>query len=405
MNVLLISPAYPAEMPRFAEGLARVGARVLGLADTPKQALDPKLRHLLTDYLQVPKLFDEPAVERQVAEWSRRVRIDRVECLWEPGMLLAGRIRDRLQLPGLGYRQTIPFRDKEAMKQVLDAAGVRTPRHARAKSGDAIREAAERINYPLIVKPIAGGGSADTYRIDNRQELEWCIPRLRSVDEVSVEEFIDGDELTFDTLCADGEVLFENICAYRPRPLDEKKYEWISPQTFAVRQIDAPALAGGRAMGHQVLEALGFRSGFTHMEWFKRPDGEVVFGEIGARPPGARMVDVMNYAADVDTYTGWAETICHGRFSQDVPRRHNAVMVVKRARGQGRIRRIEGLERLRHELGDRLVCIDLLPVGARRRDWQMTSISDGYVIARDPDWATTVRMADHIGRTLQLHAG
>ena len=26
--------------------------------------------------------------------------------------------------------QTLPFRDKELMKQVLDAAGIRTPRHA-----------------------------------------------------------------------------------------------------------------------------------------------------------------------------------------------------------------------------------------------------------------------------------
>ena len=63
--------------------------------------------------------------------------------------------------------QTLPFRDKELMKQVLDAAGIRTPRHASSATVAGIYEAAERIGYPLIIKPIAGAGSADTYRVDS----------------------------------------------------------------------------------------------------------------------------------------------------------------------------------------------------------------------------------------------
>ena len=55
-------------------------------------------------------------------------------------------------------------------------------------------------------------------------------------------------------------------------------------------------------MGIEVLSALEFRSGFTHMEWYRKADGEVVFGEIGGRPPGARVVDLMNYATDGDLY-------------------------------------------------------------------------------------------------------
>ena len=39
-------------------------------------------------------------------------------------------------------------------------------------------------------------------------------------------------------------------------------------------------------MGKQVLAALGFQTGFTHLEWYRKEDGEVVFGEIGARAPG-----------------------------------------------------------------------------------------------------------------------
>ncbi len=320
-------------------------------------------------------------------------------------MILAARLREALGVPGLTVEQTLPYRDKGRMKQELDAVGIRTPRHARARTAAECRGAAERIGFPLIVKPIAGGGSADTHRLESMAELARALPRLRHVPEVSVEEFIDGEEFTYDTVVAGGEILYDNIAWYRPRPLLEKQHEWLSPQVISLRHIDAAELRGGREMGRGVLEALGYQDGFSHMEWFRKPDGEVVFGEIGARPPGARTVDTMNFACDLDLYTGWAEAVCHGRLSQPVRRLYNAAMITKRARGQGRIQRIEGLERLRAEFGPRLVCVDLLPVGSPRRDWKLTSVGDGFVMIRDPDLQTTMRLADRVAGELQIYAG
>ena len=168
-------------------------------------------------------LWDEPAVVREIQRLSRQIRIDRVECLWEPGMLLAARLREALGLPGMSVEQTLPFRDKEVMKRRLDDAGVRTPRHASATTEDQVREAAERIGYPVIVKPIAGAGSADTHRCDSRAELEQVLRRVKHVEEVSVEEFVEAEEFTFDTICAGGRLAFENVCLYKPRPLVQRQ--------------------------------------------------------------------------------------------------------------------------------------------------------------------------------------
>ena len=154
-----------------------------------------------------------------------------------------------------------------------------------------------------------------------------------------------------------------------------------------------------------MLKALGFRTGFTHMEWYRKADGEIVFGEIAARPPGARSVDVMNYASDADLYTGWAEAVVHGRFSQKVERLYNAAIIFKRAQGAGRIRHIEGLERILSNFGEHVACIDLLPIGAERRNWLQTLISDGYVIVRHPSLERTVELADAVGTDLRLYAG
>jgi biotin carboxylase len=310
-----------------------------------------------------------------------------------------------LSLPGMTVEETVPFRDKEQMKRVLDAAGIRTPKHLNATSARGVREAAEWIGYPLIVKPIAGAGSKDTYRLDDGDELEGILPRLGHVPEVSVEEFVEGEDFTFDTVCADGRVLFYNIAFYRPRALTIWRNEWISPQTVAVRDVEAPELAPGREMGFSVLRALGFRTGFTHMEWYRRKDGGAVFGEIAARPPGGRTVDVMNWASDLDLFRGWAEAACHGTFSQPIERRYNAIAVMKRAQGTGSIQRVEGLSRILSEFGEHICAIDLTPLGAPKRSAQQSLVGDGFVMLRHPDLATALALADRVGTDLQLYAG
>ena len=291
------------------------------------------------------------------------------------------------------------------MKSVLEAAGLRVPRHARCATAAGVREAAEAIGYPIIVKPIAGAGSADTHRVNDAAELEDVIPRLGRVPQVSVEEFVDAEEFTFDTICAGGRVLFHNICWYRPRPLVARQLEWISPQTIVLKDTGVDYLAGGRAMGMAVLEALGFRDGFTHMEWYRRPDGEVVFGEIGARPPGARTVDIMNFSADTNLYARWAEAVTRGEFSEPVERRYNVASIFKRAQGQGRIQHVEGLGALMAEFGEHVAALELLPIGAPRRNWLQTLISDGMVIVRHPDLDGCLEIAGRFASDLRLHAG
>lgn len=405
MYVLMISPGYPQEIPYFTRALAWTGARVLGVSDQPESALPVEARESLAGYLQVKSLWDEDDVVEAVRRWTSTITVDKVECLWEPGMLLAARIREALGVEGMTVEETVPFRDKDKMKQVLNAAGIRTPRHALANSADECRDAAARIGFPLIMKPIAGAGSADTYRVDDAAQLEETLPRIGHLNEVNVEEFIEGDEFTFDTVCVGGEVAYHSITMYRPCPLIARTVEWISPQIVMLRDVDAEEYAGGREMGRAVLRALNFQTGFTHMEWFRKPDGEVVFGEIACRPPGARSVDVMNYASDTDLFAGWAEAVARGQFTQKVERRYNAAIIYKRAQGQGRIRRVEGLERLLSKYGEHVVVIDLLPRGSERRNWKQTLLADGYLIVRHPDLRRALEIADAVGTDLQLYAG
>lgn len=404
-TVLMITPGFPGEMPLFTRGLSLQGAQVLGVANGPAQDLPEMARRHLSDYLQVPDLFSDTASAiLQIRRWLGSRTLDRVCCLWEPGVELAAHLREAFDVSGQRFAQAVKFRNKDLMKQALAEGGVRVPHHAVASSAAEVWAAAEVVGYPLIIKPIAGAGSMDTFRCDDATEVAAAIRQLGHIETVDVEEFIDGEEFTYDTICAGGEIKYFHVGHYRPRPLIARTNEWISPQTLSYRHVDNPWVTDGIALGEQVIRVLGYDTGFTHMEWYRKSDGEVVFGEIGARPPGARTVDLMNFASDIDLFAGWAEAELHGTFSPVVERKYNCACITKRAHGQGRIQRIEGLDRIKSRLGDALCAIDLLPVGTPRRDWKSTLLSDGYVTLRHPDWDTCKALADFVGTDLHLYA-
>jgi biotin carboxylase len=404
MRAVFLAPSYPPEMQQYTRGLAEVGVDVLGVGDTPAPALPAQVKPYLADYLQVPRILDEDDVVARVAAWLRGRSIDRVLANWEVVVLTAARLRERLGLPGMSVDTVRGFRDKQLMKERVAAAGVRVPRSERVRTVSEARAAAERIGYPLILKPIAGAGSADTYEVESPEELETTLKSMLHVGEASCEEYIDGEEFTFDTVCSAGKPAFVNVAQYLPKPLIARTNEWISPVIVTVRDLQQDKLAGGIALGRRVLDALGMGDGFTHMEWFRKPSGEAVFGEIGCRPGGAHLVDQMNYTCDIDLFREWARVVCWGAFEAPTARKYNAAIIFKRAKGHGRITRIDGLHEFVHRHRAHLVEQRLLPVGAPRRNWKQTLVSDGYLLLRHPDWDTACRLASEAATDITMWA-
>jgi hypothetical protein len=96
--------------------------------------------------------------------------------------------------------------------------------------------------------------------------------------------------------------------------------------------------------------------------------------------------------------------VTHGRILEPIERRYNAASIFKRASGAGRITHYEGLDRLLAEYGDHVAAVELLPVGAPRRDWRATLIADGMVIVRHPELAAAMEMAQRFAADLRLYA-
>ena len=80
----MLSPGYPAEMALFTRGLAQAGADVIGLGDQAQSNLPDIAKPALAHYVQVGSLANGDLVAATVRDLARQVRIDQVECLWEP---------------------------------------------------------------------------------------------------------------------------------------------------------------------------------------------------------------------------------------------------------------------------------------------------------------------------------
>ena len=154
-----------------------------------------------------------------------------------------------------------------------------------------------------------------------------------------------------------------------------------------------------------MLAALGFETGFTHMEWYRKEDGEVVFGEIGARPPGVRVVDMMNFNTDGDVYVGWAEAVVHGRMPAAGATSTTSACISKRARGSGRITAITGLDRLLRGVRRATSCSwTCCRSGPHDVTGGPRTIGDGIVMVRHPELQRVIEMTERFAADLQLYA-
>jgi Carbamoyl-phosphate synthase L chain, ATP binding domain len=381
-----VAPFLLPATTRFVEAAARLpGVQLALVTSEPEDRIPPELRAALAAHWRVDDALDpgQLAVAVQgVGGYLGPVR--RILAILEQLQVPLAQVRDHLGIEGMDVATARNFRDKAQMKTALRAAGVPCARHRLADSAAAALDFAEEVGFPLVVKPPAGAGAKSTFRLDDADDLHvWLEAAPPAPDRLALlEEFLTGEEGSYDSVMVDGHLVWHSVSSYLPTPLDVLRNPWIQWIVLMPRDIDGPEYGGIRAIAPAALRALGLHTGLTHMEWFRRPDGTVAVSEVAVRPPGAQITSMLCYAHDLDLYSAWAQLLVHGTF--DPPERMWAVgTVYLRGQGTGVVRGVHGLDTL-EELG---------PVAIEWRLPQPGQVSsgsyegDGYVIVRHRDTA------------------
>jgi hypothetical protein len=380
-----VAPYLLEATARFVNRAASLPGVRLGLVtSTPLEVIAPKLRHRLAGHWRVDNALDP----REIAEGVTGLRqqmggVDRLVGALEQLQVPLAQVREAMGIEGMDVNTAVNVRDKPRMKDVLRAAGVPCARHALVHDAVQAKGFAAEVGFPLVAKPPGGAGSQATYRLDDPAALEgWLSVASPSGDSpVLLEEFLVGEEHTFDSVTLGGTTAWSSIADYHPPPLDVLRNPWIQWTVLLPRDTSGPEYAGIHELGPAALRALGVRDALTHMEWFRRPDGSVAVSEVAARPPGAQLTSMHGYAHEFDLYTAWARLVVLGEF--DVPqRRFAAGTAYLRGMGRGRVGAVHGVDELNRQIGH-LVVESRLPRPGEAAGTDYTG--QGYVIVRDPD--------------------
>jgi len=199
---------------------------------------------------------------------------DGVITFWEDDVLLAARIRDRLDLIGIPYEVARLARDKHLFREFCSAHGLPAPGHALiAEDADPVASVS-KLTFPMVVKPVYGSSSAYVVRVNNPQELRETVDYLRhniSTDvesalsvstAIMAEEYIDGNEVDIDMLLQNGKIKFWSMSdndATR-EPYFVETGQCIPTRLSLSQQLELVTMA------EEMLELMGVEDGCIHFE-------------------------------------------------------------------------------------------------------------------------------------------
>ena len=247
---------------------------------------------------------DEPALVDAAAEVGKQRHVAGV-CSYDEGMVIATAVvAERLGLPGLTLAGAEHCRDKHLTRTALTAAGLRQPRFALVKTPGQAADAAERIGFPVVLKPRGMGASAGVVRVSSPAEMADAFQISARASHAGppdfeqgllVEEMIDGPEISVDGAVTGGD--YQPFCLARKHLGPPPCFEEVGHIVDGRDPLgEDPGLLLMLARAHQ---ALGLADGITHTEIRMSADGPVII-EVNGRLGGDLIPYLGKLATGVD---------------------------------------------------------------------------------------------------------
>jgi len=386
-NVVFVAPFLMDATLRFVDAAAQLpGVRLALVSQEPADKLPQALRRHVAAHAQVADGTSSTDILAGIRQLAPQLgSVDRVLGTLEQLQVQLAEVRTALGLPGMSVEAAQNFRDKSRMKTLLQAANLPCARHRLVAEVRAGLDFAATVGFPIVVKPPAGAGARNTFRVDALEALQRALEAMSlSPDSPTLlEEFITGQEHSFDSVFVRGQLVWYSVSRYFPTPLEVLHNPWIQWVVMLPREIDSPHYTDIRTAAARSLTVLGLETGLTHMEWFRRRDGSVAISEVAARPPGAQFTTLLSYAHDTDMYRAWAHLMVYDEFTPPA-RVYATGAAYLRGQGTGRVRAIHGLEQVQHEVGSLIVESKLPGPGQSPTG---TYEGEGYLIVRHPETA------------------
>lgn len=225
--------------------------------------------------------------EKACLEYAKSEQIDGVvTAATDFGVLSAAYVAEQMGLPGLEYEVAQLIKNKYRVRKRLFENQVDDTEQAYEVNAETDVDAlAERLTYPVMVKPCDGSGSRGASRVDDAKGLRKACEYAMSgsvTRRAEVESFIVGQEYGAESLVVDGEIYVLAVMKkWMTKPPCYAELGHAIPCGLP-EDVEQKAIECVR----NAIVALGINFGSVNMDMLITRDSKVYIVDIGARMGG-----------------------------------------------------------------------------------------------------------------------
>lgn len=241
--------------------------------------------------------FKVPGVEREIISTidipaivnaARRHMIDGIMTLaTDMPMRSVAAVAKDMKLIGITTDTALKATNKAEMRKALQDRKVPVPRFFKVANEEEYLEAVKKFQIPFIVKPADSSGSRGIFEVTDirnqkliKRAYEYCRP-FSKVGDVVVEEYMNGPEVSVETISVDGVChviqITDKVTTGAPYYVEMGHSQPTKHSKKTIEQISEITKAANKA--------IGIENGPSHTEIIVTEEGPKIV-EIGARLGG-----------------------------------------------------------------------------------------------------------------------
>ncbi|TWG25017.1 MULTISPECIES: ATP-grasp domain-containing protein [Geobacillus] len=279
-----------------------------------------------------------------VKQRNRQVPIKLIISFAEDGLIPAAKCNEALGICWNSVETVELLKNKWKMRDHLSQNGFSSIEYSIGKSLEDIRQFYFKLQRPIVIKPIDGTASQDIYLIRSEKDIEKLrqfVERLR-YSEFLIEEYLEGEEFSIETMSFHGEHLVLAITDKKTFPNFVEKGHTLPTQLPQEKKVILEEFV------KNFLTIIGLKEGPAHTEVKWTPYGPRII-ESHNRIGGDKINELykLAYKHDMLTITfAWAKGL---RQIKEPPQPVAAASIQFISLPPGRVVEIEGVEQIRKQ--------------------------------------------------------
>ncbi|MCM3163755.1 ATP-grasp domain-containing protein [Metabacillus litoralis] len=340
---------------------------------------------------------------QKVVEAAKRYKIDAIMTLAsDMPMRTVAAVTEELNIVGINKNTAINVTNKAAMRMKLKEYNVPIPEFFRVETYIDFKKAVDGINSKFIVKPADNSGSRGVILVDDKHNeqlinsaFEYSMKYSRS-GEIVVEEFMEGPEVSVETLSFGGK---NHVIAITDK-LTTGAPKFVEMGHSIPSQLSAKNQSAIEKVVFSAINAVGINNGPSHTEVILTKDGPKIV-ELGARLGGDNITThLVPLATGIDLLEACIQIALGNKpIVKKSLSKGSAIRYINA--NNGTINKIKGVDQTQRMNGVKHVYL-MKEVGNRVLEVMNSNDRIGYVISQSHDAQSAIEICESALNNIEI---